>query len=409
MHFRKVFLSLFSVGCISLSIMGTSFECFAQDVSVSNMEKEFQAWKKNFKKIALEKGVKKSILNKELDDAKLLRNVLESDKKQSEFLLSFWDYTSRTLCESRIKKGREIFKEYQSFLKSISEKYGVDETYLIAFWGLETNYGLYKGNIKTVDALSTLAFDKRRRNFFSNELITLLKLKGMGEKTSFYGSWAGAFGNFQFMPTTYAAYAVDADGDGNKDVINSLPDAFSSAANYLSQMGWDSQTSWGREVQLKKNVSWKKLNAQDKRTVKEWIKLGVHPLSPLQKNEENVEAKLLLPMGINGPKFLTYPNFDKILRWNNSTLYALSVGLLSDMIKDENFQLKAKRYDYRVTKSDVKMIQEKLLNKKLYKGDIDGILGSGTRKSIIAYQRINGLPQDGYPSAILIKKLTKEK
>ena len=409
MTFKKVFLTLFSTTCIAGQIFFASSDLFAKEVNNQTQLQEFENWKKDFKKEAIQKGVEKSILNNVLDDLKLLDNVLKSDRKQSEFLLTFWDYTNRTLSESRIKKGREILHKYQAFLDSVSKIYGVDKHYLVAFWGLETNYGLFKGKIKTLDALATLSFDKRRRRFFTNELITLLKIMQNGEKTEFYGSWAGAFGNFQFMPTTYAAYAVDADGDGNKDIINSLPDAFSSAANYLSKMGWDETYPWGREVTLSTKVNWNKLTAQQKRTVKEWIKLGVNPVQKISSSEKEVEARLVMPMGVNGPKFLTYPNYDKIMRWNNSSLYALSVGLLANMLKDEDFKIKAKQVSSKISRNDIEFIQSKLIKTGYYKGEIDGVLGFNTKQGIKSYQKSKKLPQDGYPSNQLIQKLKREK
>ncbi len=407
MTFKKIFLTLFSTTYLSVGLFCGTPTLNAKELSNPTQIEKFENWKKEFKKEALAKGVEKSILNKVLPDLTLLENVLESDQKQSEFLLTFWDYTNRTLSESRIKKGREILEQNQAFLNDISLKYGVDKHYLVAFWGLETNYGLFKGKIKTLDALATLSFDKRRRKFFTNELITLLKIMQTGEKTVFYGSWAGAFGNFQFMPTTYAAYGVDADGDGNKDIINSLPDAFSSAANYLSQMGWDDTHPWGREVLIYQNVNWNKLNQLSKRPVKEWIKLGVKPRQKIPLSEYEVEARLIMPMGINGPKFLTYPNYDKIMRWNNSSLYALSVGLLSDMLRDNTFKIKAKPIKSKISRDDIKLIQEKLIQLGYYKGKVDGVLGFQTKQSIKSYQKEKKLPQDGYPTTQLIQKLKK--
>lgn len=409
MKFKTAILTFVSTTYLVLNFFSFHQEAWASKINNSSIVQDFENWKKEFRKTALDQGVEKSNLNKVLSEVKLLANVLESDKKQSEFLLTFWDYSTRTLSESRIKKGREIIKENQAFLKSVEKKYGVPASYLVAFWGLETNYGLFKGKIKTIDALATLAFDKRRRAFFTKEFITLLKLMDQGETTVFYGSWAGAFGNFQFMPTTYAAYGVDADGDGKKDIINSLPDAFSSAANYLSKMGWQKNEPWGREAVFYKKVNWNKISSKDKRKISEWIALGVKPVQNISNEEKNIEAKLVMPMGYQGPKFLVYSNFDRILRWNNSVLYALSVGLLSDMLQNKDFKLHAKNKNEKISKKDVERIQVLLSDKGFYNGTVDGILGKNTRKSIRVYQKRKGLPQDGYPSVQLIKKLTKEK
>ena len=409
MKFKTVILTFVSTTYLCLNFFSFSCQSFADENKSRSQVVAFENWKKEFKETALRHGVKKSNLNNVLPDLKLLDNVLKSDRKQSEFLLSFWDYTNRTLSESRIKKGREILKENQAFLKSLEKKYGIDATYLVAFWGLETNYGLFKGKIKTMDALATLAFDKRRRSFFTKELITLLKLIDQGETTAFYGSWAGAFGNFQFMPTTYAAYGVDADGDGKKDIINSLPDAFASAANYLNKIGWKANDRWGREAVFYKKINWNKVALKQKRPVGEWIKLGIKPVQKISALESQTEAKLIMPTGHKGPKFLVYENFNKIMKWNNSTLYALSVGLLSDMLKDKDFKLYAKNNQEKISKKDIEKIQLILSRQGYYKGQADGVLGSNTRKGIQAYQKRKGLPQDGYPSVQLMKKLAREK
>ena len=409
MGLKKLFFNLISTTCVGFVIFSSPTVFCAEKTEQETKVQEFEKWKQHFRETAIQKGVEKSLLNKVLPELTLLENVLQADQKQSEFILTFWDYTDRTLSESRIKKGREILLEYQSFLNDVSKKYGVQSSFLVAFWGLETNYGLFKGKINTLDALATLSFDKRRRSFFTNELVTLLKLMQNGEQTEFYGSWAGAFGNFQFMPTTYAAYGVDADGDGNKDIINSLPDAFSSAANYLSQMGWDGTTSWGREVQLSSKIKWHILNKKQVRPVEEWIKIGVHPLSALKPGEEKVEAKLLMPMGVNGPKFLTYPNFDRIKRWNNSVLYALSIGLLSDRLMDEKASLYAKRRNHKISRDDIEFVQKKLAQKGFYADKPDGVLGNKTKEGIKKYQKILRLPQDGYPSAYFVQQLKKRK
>lgn len=409
MQFKKLFFNFISVSYLSLCVFLSPVQSNADSKKTLSRQEEFENWKDDFYEMARRNGIEKSLLNNVLPNMKLLEKVLQADQKQSEFVLTFWDYTDRTLSESRIKKGREILFEYQAFLKTISKKYNVPSSYLVAFWGLETNYGLFKGKINTLDALATLSFDKRRRTFFTNELITLLKLIQNGEKTEFYGSWAGAFGNFQFMPTTYAAYGVDADGDGNRDVINSIPDAFASAANYLHQMGWDEKASWGREVRISPKIKWNVLNKKPKRTVAEWMKLGVRPIRMIDENEKKIEAKLLMPMGINGPKFLTYPNFDRIKRWNNSNLYALSVGLLSDALQNKNAKIYAKRKNQKISKEDIVLIQKKLISKGFYDSEPDGILGTKTKEAIKKYQKILNLPQDGYPSNYFVQQLKKRK
>lgn len=409
MYSKKSFLFFFLFTLLGTYFLLTS-PCFSE-ISVSPaIQKEFELWKEIFKKEALKKGVHEKMLTQVLPDLKLLENVLILDQKQNEFLLTFWDYTDKTISSQRVLKGKEMLREHASLLKEVSEKYNVPSHYIVAFWGLETNYGEFKGTIKTTDALATLAFDKRRRTFFTNELIALLKIMQEGEKTPFYGSWAGAFGNFQFMPSTYAAYAVDADKDGKKDIINSLPDAFASAANYLSQMGWDAHLKWGREVLIPQNLEWDKVHHSPRKTIAEWEKMGLVPADKKRWNstEKDIQAKLIMPMGIKGPAFLTYSNFDRIMRWNNSTLYALSVGILSEKINSEKFVIHHKRINDHFSRADIKIMQKKLAKKGYYKGAIDGILGKGSKKALQEYQKKIHMPQDGYPNKDLYERLKKD-
>lgn len=411
---RNSFFIFFSFLFIFFNILTFNIEANAKiqtNATTSTQNEQFEAWKRDFRKIAIKKGIDSALLDRILPQITYLPRVIDSDKKQSEFLLTFWTYTNRVISDKRIQSGKLMLKKHQELVQRTSEKYGIQPEFLIAFWGLETNYGSFKGETNTLNALATLAFDKRRRAFFTNELITLLKMIEKGEQTAFKGSWAGAFGNFQFMPTTYAAYAVDADGDGKKDIINSLPDAFESAANYLSKMGWNDHQSWGTEVFITKKLDWQKIHANKSLPISEWARMGI--VRADQKDWPNdlkpVKARLVLPTGVEGPAFLAYRNFDLIMRWNNSTLYALSVGILADKIKYNNAPIYAKPQQTVISRSDLKEIQTYLKEKGFYKNAIDGILGKGTRTAIQNYQKSIGWDEDGYPSLKLLSQLRKGK
>lgn len=380
-------------------------------VANSEQTENFNVWKEDFREIAIRKGFDSDFINQILPQLTYLPRVITSDTKQNEFLLTFWGYVNRVITDNRIITGKEMMKKHQFLLKKTSEKYGIQPEILIAFWGLETNYGTYKGKTDTLSALATLAYDKRRSAFFTKELLALLGVIEKGEQTHFTGSWAGAFGNFQFMPTTYVAYAVDADGDNQKDIINSLPDAFESAANYLSKMGWIKNQTWGTEVRITKRLNWNKINKSKRLSVQTWKNMGVLPANGKEWRSDYLtyQAHLVLPSGIDGPAFLVYPNYDLIMRWNNSTLYALSVGLLADKIKYNYAPIYKKPQQISISRKDIKTIQYLLKKQGFYSDSIDGVLGKRTRQSIRAYQKSIGWDEDGYPSKKLLLNLQKRK
>lgn len=371
---------------------------------------DFDAWKHSFRTQAEEAGILPGFLDTILPRMALLPAVIVSDRKQPEFVSTFWDYITRAISQRRIVQGRDMLRQHRRILNKIAEKYAVPPHYIIAFWGLETNYGTYQGGIDTLNALTTLAYDARRRTFFTKELIAFLKIMQQEQAPFYQGSWAGAFGHFQFMPTTFQAYAVDFDGDGKRDVVNSLPDAFASAANYLSRMGWQKNMRWGREVRLTQPLNWNDIHAPTPKTLSYWQEHGVLPLdrNTFPKDTLAVPARLILPVGVKGPAYLAYKNFDIIMRWNKSELYALAVGLLADKIAYPAAQLPQSDGTGQISTEMVKTAQLHLTRLGYYAGAIDGQLGSGTKKSLRAYQAKTGLPQDGYLTPALLNQIQEE-
>ncbi len=408
MKFLNKFFVLSFISSV-LFVVPNSFAEGKKNNNGNNEQIQFDHWMQDFREIALKKGFDSAFLDRILPQISYVPRVIASDRKQSEFLMTFDRYIKGAISDSRIKRGKEIMKTHHDLIMKTSQKYGVQPEILVAFWGMETNYGSYKGDVRILDALATLAYDKRRRTFFTNELLTLLKIIETTEQTDLNGSWAGAFGNFQFMPSTYVAYAVDGDNDGKKDIVNSLPDAFESAANYLSQMGWNGQQSWGSEVVLSKKIDWKKVHSNKTLPVSAWETMGVLRADSKEWRPEmrDVQARLVMPSGIDGPKFLVYRNFDLIMRWNNSTLYALSVGILADKIKYNNAPIYTKSKQAPISRKDIRLLQTQLRRQGLYTGEIDGILGKGTRKAILLYQRSAGMAEDAYPSRRLLQQLRK--
>ncbi|MDD3668688.1 MAG: lytic murein transglycosylase [Alphaproteobacteria bacterium] len=373
-------------------------------------EADFDAWKQSFRVEAESAGVTPSFLDGILPRMMLLPAVVQSDRKQPEFVSTFGDYIARTISPKRIGQGRDMLAKHRPVLAQIAAQYNVQPHYIIAFWGLETNYGAHQGGIDTLNALTTLAYDKRRRTFFTRELIAFLKIIEQEKLSVYQGSWAGAFGNFQFMPTTFQAYAVDFDGDGRRDVVNSLPDAFASAANYLSRMGWRGDMRWGREVRLTKPLDWNDVHAPAPKPLSYWQAHGVLPLdrNAFPKDALAVPARLILPVGVEGPAYLAYKNFDIIMRWNKSELYALAVGLLADQIAYPQTPWAQPAAGEQISTDMVKKAQLHLTRLGYYDAQIDGQFGRRTKKAVRAYQARAGLPQDGYLTRSLLNRIQEE-
>ena len=370
---------------------------------------EFEAWKQQFRKQALAEGVSEKTLDTFIPQMDLLPSVVQSDRKQPEFVSTFWDYVDKRLTPNRIDEGLLMMKRYPTWLKRLEERFGVPGQYIVAFWGLETNYGVTKGKTDILDALATLAYDKRRRAFFTRELIAFLKILEIERWTQVKGSWAGAFGHFQFMPTTFMAYAVDADNNGSRNIINNMPDAFASAASYLHKMGWRYDEPWGHEVILPKNIDWNVVHDAKGFPVQVWQNLGYKLATgrDFPEQEREITARLVLPMGLRGPAFLVYPNFYRIMKWNKSELYALTVAFLADILKGEWPGIRAPRNPEKFSSEDVQKIQKKLSESGYYKGAMDGQLGPKMRRAVLAYQKDQRLPQDGYLSVEIVKLLTQ--
>ena len=369
---------------------------------------DFNSWKQEFYQQALKQGISKKILDQTVPKMKLLERVIQLDMQKPEFVSNFYDYTNRRLSADRVANGQKMIHKYKTWLAKVEEKYGIPRAYLVALWGMETNYGTFMGSVDMLDSLASLAYHPRRRKFFTGELIAYLKiLEHESSVAPKLGSWDGGFGNFQFMPTTFLAYAVDGDGNGRRDIVNNMPDAFASAANYLHQMGWKKDETWGREIIIPEDLDWNHIHKHETKTVSDWEKLGIKPkhVSEFPDAEKNTVAEWHMPMGKKGPIFLTYPNFKIIMRWNKLSLYAISVGLLADVIE--------KRYDpieppadFRPLRTtEVICLQEKLIEKGYMSGGADGLIGPQTRSGIVAFQRDKGLSPDAYPDFELLRKV----
>lgn len=349
---------------------------------------------------ARDAGISAQLIQSIIPNLNYLPRVLELDRRQPEFTSTLGGYLSRRLTEKRIEQGRELRQEHARLLDDLSFHYGVPQNVLMAFWGLETNYGGYLGNLPTLDALATLGCDERRSAYFSQELIAALGLidKHNLNPANMRGSWAGAMGHTQFMPSNYARYGQDGNDDGIVDLWNQR-DALTSAAYFLKELGWNAGQRWGREVKLPAGFDYSQAGIKNKVPLKTWQQLGLRNANGGPLPVADFSAALLVPAGHRGPAFLVYDNFRVIMRWNNSQSYALSVGLLSDLIAGgDGLITPAPADDGRIARAKVLQLQQALNQAGFDAGKPDGIAGSGTRAAIRAFQKSRNMIADGFHS-----------
>ena len=335
-----------------------------------------------------------------LANLKQQMRVLELDRSQPEFTQTFADYFQQRVTAERIERGQELLDQHQAFLADLTRKYGVPGRYLVAFWGLETNFGSYLGKMPTLDSLATLACDERRSEFFTNELMHALSLLERESLTpeEMRGSWAGAMGHTQFMPSAYRLHAIDGDGDGHVNLWRSERDALASGANFLVNLGWQKGQRWGREVLLPDDFPYVKTGLNNSQPVTYWRGMGVSFANGNPIPDIDMQASVLVPAGHSGPAFLVYPNFDVILRWNRSEYYALAVGVLADRLIGAGPLVRSPSSDEAaLSRNAVENMQRQLKDLGFDAGEIDGVLGSMTQSALREFQASTGMIADGYP------------
>jgi membrane-bound lytic murein transglycosylase B len=359
---------------------------------------------------AVRRGISPETLDQALASLSPIERVIELDRQQPEFTQTFWTYLRQRVTEARIERGRELLREHRDLLGAIQRKYGVPARYLVAFWGLETSFGEDLGSFPVIGALATLAYDARRSQFFRAQLLDALQVVDDGQigLADMRGSWAGAMGHLQFIPSTFRRYAVDATGDGRADVWHSLPDVFESGANYLKQLGWRPGSLWGREVRLPQDFDWTLASSDHKKTVSEWAALGVTKAHGANLPRSDTRGAIVLPQGHRGPAFLVYDNFEVIMKWNRSVSYAIAVGHLADRIAGLPGIQHGHEVDNRALSRQQVLEMQKLLEAQGFDiGAPDGIAGSRTRAAVREFQARNGLPADGYASAEFLDALRR--
>lgn len=333
--------------------------------------------------------------------------VLRADRSQPEFVEPFSSYLGRRVTAERVRKGRELLHEYGELLDRQRVRYGVPSQYLVAFWGLETDYGRVLGDLPVFDSLATLACDTRRGDYFASEFVNALEIVERGDvaAATMTGSWAGAMGHTQFMPSVYLEDAVDGDGDGDVDLWSSVPDAFASAANFLRGLGWTPGWRWGREVLLPEGFDYYSAGLDRSKTLAEWRRTGVRTTEGRPIGGGNEEASLLLPAGHRGPAFLVYANFRTIMRWNRSEQFALAIGVLADRIAGAGPLHASPPEQPRLETAKIESLQRELNARGFDSGAPDGVAGSATRRAVREWQKAHDLAADGHIDTELLQSL----
>ncbi len=295
----------------------------------------FGDWLTALRTEALSSGVSVETLDAALDDVQPIDRVIKLDRHQPESSITFEQYLDRTINDARVRSGKQRLRKHAGLLAKLRAEYGVQPRFVVALWGIESDYGRRTGGFEVIDALATLAFDGRRAGFFRRELLEALLIleEGHVEPDKMQGSWAGAMGQPQFMPSTFRQYAVDFDGDSRRDIWNSTGDALASAANYLGKYGWHDDQTWGRRVRVPSGFAKELAGLRVVKKIGEWQALGVRRADGQDLPERELDASIVQPAGPSGPSFLVYDNYRTIMRWNRSDYFATAVGILSDRLR----------------------------------------------------------------------------
>ena len=359
----------------------------------------FERWKYEFRQFAITQGISARTVDSVFHGLLLDPQIIESDTHQAEFVKPIWKYLDAAVSEQRIQRAKKLLKEHHALLESIEISYGVQREYLLAIWGIESNYGSNYGNKNVIRSLASLAYQGRRKEFGKEQLLAALRLIERGDIApgQMVGSWAGAIGQTQFIPTTYEQYAVDFDGDGVRNLIKSLPDALASTANYLAQSGWKKNEVWGQEVRVAEHFDWSMLD-ETELDIGCWRHIGIELMHTTQSehNQQHL-ASLLLPAGHKGPAFLTQHNFNVIKHYNNANSYALAVSYLSNQIVGKAGVIAPwPTDDVMLTRLERQNLQKILSQTGFDTQGIDGRIGPNTRKALRAWQKQENLVADGY-------------
>ncbi len=409
--------SLIALGLVSSLLPGCSgAERFAAPASFGGSapvtrnytEAGFAQWTQEFRSRALAQGVSPATFDRAFRSVSYDASIIARDRNHSEFTKSVWDYLDGAVADSRIANGRAGLARHAAVLERIEARYGVDKEIVVAVWGLESSFGGYRGSTPIIPALATLAFDGRRGPFFEAELIAALKIVQAGDVApeGMVGSWAGAMGHTQFMPTSYLDYAVDFTGDGRRDIWSDDPtDALASTAAYLARMGWQRGQPWGLEVRLPPDFNLGLIGKGTTRSTGDWAAMGVAPAAGGALPGMG-PSSILLPAGVRGPAFLIGPNFAAISRYNASDSYVIGVGHLADRLAGKGpFQQGWPRSDRALSTEERRELQQLLTRRGFDTGGTDGKIGTNTLSALRAWQASVGMAPDGYASVEVLQRL----
>lgn len=393
----------------------TPVVALAQPPALSELDpaQKFARWVSDFRASARAAGINEATLQIAFDKVRYVPRVVELDRSQPEFTRSVWNYLDSAVSAQRVTRGQAKLEQLRNpsnpawNVDTIAARYGLSAEVLTAIWGIESNFGTNMGDIPAIDALATLGFEGRREAWARGELMAALKILQNGDITrdQMLGSWAGAMGQTQFIPTVFLAHAVDADGDGKRDIWGSLPDVLASTANFLAHSGWKPGQPWGLEVRLSANFDYARADSAVRQSAEQWAQEGVQTLdgTPLPALDNSF---VLLPAGARGPAFLVGQNFRTVLRYNNSNSYALAVSLLAQRLAGgPAVQTPWPRDVQTLSRAQVVQLQTALNARGFDCGTPDGMVGPATQRGVRQYQRSVGLPADGYPTLELLQRV----
>lgn len=369
-------------------------------------EAGFHAWIAEFRTRALAAGVAAATFDAAMRDVVFNPQVVERDRNQNEFTKTIWDYLDTAVSEDRVARGRQAVDQHRDLLARIEADYGVEPEVVAAIWGLESAYGSFRGDLPVLGSLATLACDGRRGAYFEGELIAALKIVAGGHVESFTGSWAGASGHTQFMPSNWEKFAVDFDGDGKRNLWGDDPaDALASTANYLRQWGWTKGQPWGVEVTLPQGFDYDQTTERVVKPVADWQAMGVRTVAGGDLPDHG-PGSILLPAGHRGAAFLIFPNFQVIEKYNTADAYVIAIGNLSDQLRGGPPIQGTWPRDLRaLTLAERRELQERLGQAGFEPGGVDGRIGPKTVAAVKAFQKARGLVPDGYASLEVLELL----